>query len=105
VVRDLVLTGRSINAKKAAALGLVSQVVGKGEARAVAERVAQQATLYDRRAVITAKAFIKPLPRQDLDLEKEHLLKLFDNPVVKDSLRRFVQSDDRMPYLPQGMGE
>src|SRR5581483_5616353 len=36
VVRDLLLTGRSFNATKAQAIGLVSQVVGEGEALKVA---------------------------------------------------------------------
>ena len=36
VVRDLLLTGRSINATKAQSVGLVSQVVGEGEALRVA---------------------------------------------------------------------
>jgi len=105
VVRDLLLTGRSINAKKAAGLGLVSQVVRKGKALEVAETVAKQTTRFDQRVAATAKAFIKPLPKAELDLEKEHFLELFESPVVKDALRRFVQSDDRMPYLPQGMSE
>ncbi|MBN1654142.1 MAG: enoyl-CoA hydratase/isomerase family protein [Deltaproteobacteria bacterium] len=105
VVRDLLLTGRSINAKKAASLGLISQLVKRGEALSVAEKVAEQAGRFDRRAAITAKGFIKRLPRQDLELEKEHFLSLFSRPVVKDCLRRFVQSDDRMPYLPQGLDE
>jgi enoyl-CoA hydratase len=105
VVRDLLLTGRSINAKKAAALGLVSQVVKTGEALAVAEMVAKQATRFDQRVAATAKAFIKPLPKQELDREKALFLELFESPVVKDALRRFVQSEDPMPYLPQGMSE
>ncbi len=105
VVRDLLLTGRSINAKKAAALGLVSQVVKRGEALAVAEMVAKQATRFDRHVTTIAKAFIKPLPKEELALEKERFLELFERPVVKDALRRFVRSDDPMPYLPQGMSE
>ncbi len=100
VVRDLLLTGRSINAKKAAALGLVSQVVAPGEALGVARQMARQAVKFDRDAAVTAKRFIKPLPSADLALEKEHFLRLFRNPTVVESLRRFVESKDVRPYLP-----
>jgi enoyl-CoA hydratase/carnithine racemase len=101
VVRDLVLTGRSINAKRAVEIGLISQMVSKGEALSVASRVAEQAMRFDRHAAALAKAFIKPLPRQELEQEKEHFLTLFQSPFVKTSLRRFVESNDLMPYLPQ----
>ena len=43
VVRDLLLTGRSINAAKALAAGLVSQVAAEGEALRVARATAAQA--------------------------------------------------------------
>ena len=42
VVRDLLLTGRSINATKAQAVGLVSQVVAEGDALRVARATAAQ---------------------------------------------------------------
>lgn len=99
VVRDLLLTGRSINAKKAGTIGLVSQVVAPGEALGVARAMAVQATKYDRDAATTAKAFIKRLPRAELDEEKEHFVRLFQNPVVVEALRRFVESKDLRPYL------
>ncbi len=100
VVRDLLLTGRSINAKKAGALGLVSQVVAPGEALGVARQMARQAVKFDRDAAVTTKRFLKPLPSADLALEKEHFLRLFKNPTVVESLRRFVESKDVRPYLP-----
>ena len=42
VVRDLLLTGRSINAAKAQAVGLVSQIAAEGEALRVARATAAQ---------------------------------------------------------------
>lgn len=100
VVRDLLLTGRTINAKKAATLGFVSQVVAPGEATDVARRMAAQAARFDRDAAVTAKAFLKPLPREELAREKEHFVRLFQNPCVTEALRRFVESKDVRPYLP-----
>lgn len=100
VVRDLLMTGRSLNAKKAQEVGLVSQVVAPGDALGVARLMAQQAIKFDRDAASTAKAFIKPLPSAELAAEKEHFLRLFQSPVVTEALRRFVESTDVRPYLP-----
>ncbi len=102
LIRDLLLTGRSINAKRAAALGLVSQLVAKGEALGVAREVARQAARFDAEVVASAKAFVKPLPRGELLEEKRRFLELFAQPRVCEALRRFVESDDKMPYLPPG---
>ena len=49
LVRDLLFTGRSINATKAAAVGLVSQLVGPGRALQAARGVATQISKFDRR--------------------------------------------------------
>jgi enoyl-CoA hydratase/carnithine racemase len=99
VVRDLLLTGRSINAKKAQAIGLVSQLVSEGEGLAAARRMAEQAVKFDPRATEAAKRFLKPIPKEALAEEKEIFLRLFENQVVTDSLRKFVESDDLRPYL------
>src|SRR5438045_4850811 len=65
-VRDLLLTGRSINATKAQAVGLVSQIVGEGEALRAARATAAQVGKFDRRTSIVAKKFIKPIPYHEL---------------------------------------
>src|SRR5256886_6755922 len=66
VVRDLLLTGRSINATKAQAVGLVSQLTAEGEALRVARSTAAQVKKFDRRTSNAAKGFIKPNPRDEL---------------------------------------
>ena len=100
VVRDLLLTGRSLRASRAFEVGLVAQVVGRGEALSVATKVAEQAAKFDRTTSALAKPFIKPLPRRDLDREKALFTRLFASPVVEEALRKFVTSDDVRPYLP-----
>lgn len=100
LVRDLLLTGRSINAKKAMAAGLVSQMVAPGEGLTAARAVAKQATKFDRDALVTTKRFMKPIPRAELDAEKQHFLRLAAKPALREALRKFVESDDVRPYLP-----
>lgn len=99
VVRDLLLTGRSINARKAVAVGLASQMVPAGSGAEAARRLAMQSTRYDAEAVRTAKAFMKPIPVEELAQEKTQFLRLFDRPVVRDALRTFYKSTDVRPYL------
>jgi enoyl-CoA hydratase/carnithine racemase len=100
VVRDLLLTGRSLNAKRAHALGIVSQVVGAGESIAAARAAAKQATRFDPETVRRAKVFAKKLPRARLDEEIETFLALIASPTVESALDRFVHSTDVRPYLP-----
>ncbi len=101
VVRDLLLTGRSINAKKAIAVGLVSQMVAPGEGLTAARAVAMQSTKFDRDALVTTKRFMKPLPpRAELDAEKAHFCRLAAKPALREALAKFVSSDDLRPYLP-----
>ena len=100
VVRDILLTGRSLNATRAHQLGLVSQVVARGEALNVARRVAEQACRFDATTAARAKKFIKPLPVEELAEEKALFCELFTSPVVAAALKRFVESTDAMPYLP-----
>jgi enoyl-CoA hydratase/carnithine racemase len=100
VVRDLVLTGRSFNAAKAREIGLVSQVVGEGEALAIARRTAAQIGKFDQRTTAAAKNFLKPVPYDELRREIEIFCDLFTQPAVEAGLKRFVESTDRQPYLP-----
>jgi len=100
VVRDLLLTGRSINAAKAQSVGLVSQVVAEGEALRAARATAAQLAKFDRGTAIAAKRFIKPIPHEELRREIDIFCKLFTRPAVEAGLRKFVESTDALPYLP-----
>jgi len=99
-VRDLLLTGRSINAAKAQSVGLVSQVVAEGEALRTARATAAQFAKFDRDTVVAAKRFIKPIPHEELRREIEIFCHLFSRPAVEAGLRKFVESTDALPYLP-----
>jgi enoyl-CoA hydratase/carnithine racemase len=100
VVRDLLLTGRSMNATKALAIGLVSQVAAEGEALQVARATAAQMTKFDRATSAAAKQFIKPLPEEELRREIDIFCDLFTRPAVMEGLRKFVENAGAHPYLP-----
>ncbi len=99
VVRDLLLTGRSMGAARAHEVALVSQVVARGEALGVARLVAEQATNFDAATIRRAKAFTKPLPREELEREKDLFVEMVGSPAVERALHKFVTSDDVRPYL------
>lgn len=100
VARDLLLTGRSMNATKLQQAGLVSQAVGEGEALRVARFTAAQLKKFDRQTAITAKRFIKPIPYDELKQEIDLFCDLFTRPAVEAGLRKFVESTEPQPYLP-----
>jgi len=100
LVRDLLMTGRSINATKAAAVGLVSQLVAPGEALRVARSIASQAAKFDRTAARAAKQFIKPIPYAEFQEEIRIFCELMGKPAVESALRRFVENSGPQPYLP-----
>jgi enoyl-CoA hydratase/carnithine racemase len=100
VIRDILMTGRSLNALKAASAGLVSQVVAEGQALRIARGVAAQITKFDLVATTAAKKFIKPVPREALRQEINIFCELFNRPVVEAALKKFVESQDVQPYLP-----
>jgi enoyl-CoA hydratase/carnithine racemase len=100
LVRDLLMTGRSINAGKAAAVGLVSQLVAPGEALRVARGIASQAAKFDRTAATAAKQFIKPIPYTELQEEIRIFCELMGKPAVEAALRKFVEDSGPQPYLP-----
>jgi enoyl-CoA hydratase/carnithine racemase len=100
VVRDLLLTGRSINATKAQQVGLVSQLTAEGEALRVARATAAQVGKFDRQTAAAAKQFIKAIPYEELRREIDLFCKLFSRPAVESGLRKFVESTDALPYLP-----
>ena len=100
VVRDLLLTGRSINATKALSAGLASQVAAEGEALRLARATAAQVTKFDRTAAAAAKRFIKPLPASEMRNEIDIFCDLFARPAVMQGLRNFIENTGAHPYLP-----
>src|SRR6195256_4013425 len=100
VVRDLLLTGRSINAAKALTIGLASQVPAEGESLRLARATAAQVTKFDRTTPAAAKRFIKPLPAEELRHEIDIFCNLFAQPAVMQGLRKFVEATGAHPYLP-----
>jgi enoyl-CoA hydratase len=99
-VRDLLLTGRSVNATRAQAVGLVAQLAAEGEALALARTTATQITKFDAVTRAAAKKFIKPIPHEELRREIDLFCELFSRPAVMAALKKFVESSDAMPYLP-----
>jgi enoyl-CoA hydratase/carnithine racemase len=100
VVRDLLLTGRSINATKAHSLGLVSQIAAEGQALRLAQATAAQLRKFDPPTTAVAKRFIKPIPHEELRREIQIFCDLFTRPAAEAGLRKFVESADALPYLP-----
>ena len=99
-VRDLLLTGRSVNATRAQAVGLVAQLAAEGEALRLARSTAAQVAKFDSGTRIAAKKFIKPVPYDELRREIDIFCELFMRPAVMAGLKKFVESTDAMPYLP-----
>ena len=99
-IRDLLFTGRTVKAESAHRAGLLAHLAGEGYALQVARSMAQQVTKFDAHTRAVAKKFIKPIPAAELNREIALFCKLFDRPVVMESLKRFVESDEPMKYLP-----
>ena len=99
-IRDLLFTGRTVKAESAQQAGLVAHLAGEGYALQVARSMAQQVTKFDAETRAAAKRFIKPIPAAELKKEIELFCKLFNRPVVMESLRRFVESDEPMKHQP-----
>lgn len=99
-IRDLLLTGRSVNAARAHAVGLVAQLASEGEALKVARATAAQISKFDSATRAAAKKFIKPIPHEELRKEIDLFCELFARPTVMAALKKFVESTHAMPYLP-----
>jgi len=99
-IRDLLLTGRSVNASRAQAVGLVAQLAAEGQALKVARATAAQVTKFDATTRAAAKKFIKPVPHEELRREIEIFCELFTRSAVMAGLRKFVENTGPMPYQP-----
>jgi enoyl-CoA hydratase/carnithine racemase len=100
VVRDLLFTGRTLNATRAHAVGLVAQLAGEGEALGIARSTAAQVAKYDPVTRAAAKEFMKPIPGEELRNEIDIFCELFTRPEVIAALKKFVEDSGPMPYLP-----
>jgi len=99
-VRDLLLTGRSVNAARAQAVGLVAQLAAEGDALKLARATAAQVTKFDAATRVAAKRFIKPIPHEELRREMGIFCELFTRPAVMAGLKKFVENTGPMPYQP-----
>ena len=101
MVRTLLLTGRSLRARRLAELGVVSDVVGRGEAPRAALRLAKHVARYDRGTVRQAKRFFKRDPRQRLARERRVVEQMATRPVFLAALDDFAERRGRepRPYL------
>jgi enoyl-CoA hydratase len=99
-VRNLLFTGRTVNATRAHAVGLVAQLAGEGEALNLARSTALQITKFDAGTRAAAKKFIKPIPCEELTKEIDIFCELFARPAVMAALQKFVESTDVMPHIP-----
>src|ERR1700739_4716325 len=99
-VRDLLLTGRSVNAPRAQAVGLVSQLAAEGESLKIARFAAAQITKFESVTRTSGNKSIKPTPHEDLRHEINLFCDLFTRPTVMAALKKFVESTDAMPYQP-----
>ena len=97
---ELRLTGRSVNAARAHAVGLAAQLTAEGEALRAARSTAEQIAKFDGYTRGAAKKFIKPYPAEELQREIDLFCELFRRPAVMAGLKKFVESTDAMPYLP-----
>ena len=94
------LTGRSLGAKRAHEVGLVSELVGRGQALDAARRAAEQLAKFEAGTVAAAKRFAKPVPRARLEREKKLFCRMVTRPEVLDALSAFVDDEGPRPYLP-----
>lgn len=99
-MRDLLLTGRSVNAARAQVAGLAAQLAAEGESLRAARSAAAQIAKFDAVTRAAAKKFIKPVPREELRREIALFCELFARPTVMAALKKFVESSEAMPYLP-----
>ena len=101
VVRDLLLTGRSINATKALATGLVSQVSAEGEALRVARATAAQIGKFDPRYGRRREAIHQADSRtKSCGARSTFSATCLRGPLSKPACASSLRASDALPYLP-----
>lgn len=98
VAMDMVLTGRMLDAQEAAAMGLVSRVVGADEWRAtalkVAQRIAGRPAVAQRLAKETVNAAFETPLRAGIDGERRAFAMAFASDDAREGLTAFVDKRD-----------
>lgn len=93
--KRMILCGERIDAAKAREIGLVEEVVGKGEALSVAIALATKAAKQSPSSVTVCKQLIQAgrnMPRaQALPLERELFVALFDTQDQKEGVNAFLE--------------
>ncbi len=93
--KRMILCGERIDAAKAREIGLVEEVVGKGEALSAAIALANKAAKQSPSSVTVCKQLIQAgrnMPRaQALPLERELFVALFDTQDQKEGVNAFLE--------------
>jgi len=103
--KRMILTNERVDAETALRIGLVEQVVPRGQARQAALELAQRATTLSPRAVTYAKGLIhqarEGVPRDAaLALERERFIDLFDGEDQREGVNAFLEK--RKPVWKNG---
>jgi len=94
--KRMILTNERVNAETALRIGLVEQVVPRGQSRQAALELAQRASTLSPRAVTYSKGLIhqarEGVPREAaLALERERFLDLFDGEDQREGVNAFLE--------------
>jgi len=94
--KRMILTNERVNAETALRIGLVEQVVPRGQARAAALEIAQRVATLSPKAVTYSKALIhqarEGTPRHAaLSIERERFLDLFDGEDQREGVNAFLE--------------
>ena len=101
VVRDLLLTGRSLNAKKAQTIGLVSQMVAQGKHARRRARRREAGHALRRRCHAHHQGLHEADARTRSSSSRSSTSSgLRSAPWCEAALKKFVESTDLRPYLP-----
>ena len=93
--KEIMFTGDSLSAERALELGIVNQVVAKGEGREAAEKLASKFARHSLQALSRIKRLVnegneKPLT-EGLKLEKELFGTLFQTKDAKEGISAFIE--------------
>lgn len=93
--KRMILCGERLNAEKALAIGLVEEVVAKGEALAAALALAEQVSAQSPTSVAASKALIQATRhtsmRDALYQEREAFVELFDSADTTEGVNAFLE--------------